>query len=333
MSATDDMKDVVYSSRVRLARNIRGLAFPHRLRGEEEIYSVLMQKVKKACDSVTETDFYPVKGTDPMQLQVLVEKHLVSPKLVQECPYGAVLVSKDESLSVMLNEEDHIREQCIVDGMGLEQAYRSVARIDQAIAKELPIAYDDSLGYLTACPTNLGAAMRASAMVFLPALTMTGTIESFIRKYQENGITTRGVYGEGSRAEGDLYQISNQAAIGMSEQEILDRMQLVVTKLVEAERIARQNVAKREGIALKDTIMRAYGTLRYACVLSSQELMERIALVKLGVTLQYIDCDMTKLNQLIVMSQPAMLCKLAGKNLNAQERDVTRAALVKKMIG
>ncbi len=326
-----DMKDVVYSSRVRLARNVRGLPFPHRLHGEEEIYK-MMQKVKEACDKVVATDFYQMRGFDPIEAQVLVEKHLVSPQLTQECPYGVAFVSKDETISVMLNEEDHLREQCIVEGMGLDRAYESLSQIDREIAKTLPIAYSPEWGYLTACPTNLGAAMRASAMVFLPALTMTGVINSFIRKYQENGITTRGVYGEGSQAEGYLYQISNQAAIGMSEREILDRMNLVVSKLVEAERIARQNIAKHEGIKLKDKIMRAYGTMLYAYKMSSQELMELSALVKLGVCLQYLDCDLSKLNRLIVESQPATLCKLTGKNLNVAERDVARASIVRKKL-
>ena len=308
-----DMKDVVYSSRVRLARNVRGLPFPHRLHGEEEIYK-MMQKVKEACDKVVATDCYQMRGFDPIEAQVLVEKHLVSPQLTQECPYGVAFVSKDETISVMLNEEDHIRQQCIVEGMGLDRAYESLSQIDREIAKTLPIAYSPEWGYLTACPTNLGAAMRASAMVFLPALTMSG------------------VYGEGSQAEGYLYQISNQAAIGMSEREILDRMNLVVSKLVEAERIARQNIAKHEGIKLKDKIMRAYGTMLYACKMSSQELMELSALVKLGVCLQYLDCDLSKLNRLIVESQPATLCKLTGKNLNVAERDVARAAIVRKKL-
>lgn len=327
-----DFNDVVYSTRVRLARNVKGLPFPKKLKGEEEIYSVLYKGVKDACDTQFKSDFYQMSKIDALEAKVLVEKHLISPQLAMDCPYGAAVIAKDENISVMLNEEDHIREQCIVSGFGLEQAYRTIERVARAIAARVPVAYDAELGYLTACPTNLGAAMRASVMLFLPALTMSGLINSFIHKYQDSGITTRGVYGEGSDAEGYLYQISNQAAIGLSEREILDRMTIVVKKLVEAERIARKNLAKSGGIDLKDKIMRAYGVMTYSCKISTKEMMQYLALVKLGVSLGYLDKDIEKIDRLIVMSQPAMLCKLAGKNIGAKERDVMRSALVKKIL-
>ncbi len=327
----DNYNDVVFSSRIRFARNIRNLPFPHLLNGEEEIYTDLMKNVCKACDSCMKYKFYKISDLEGQKAQALIEKHLISPALVAN-PYGAVVISDEEDISIMLNEEDHIREQCIVSGYGLEQAYNRLAKIDQEIAKNLDIAFDKKLGYLTACPTNLGAGMRASVMLFLPALTMLGSINTLIQNYQEAGFTTRGVYGEGSEAEGYMYQISNQATIAQSEDEILTRMNFVVKKLVEAERIARKNLANSQGIELKDEIMRAYGIMKYACKMSSKEFMQKLALVKLGACLGIIDMDIQKLNQLIIMSQPAMLCSLAGKNLNSSERDMTRMAFVKKLL-
>ncbi len=331
MKNRKDMKDVVVSTRIRLARNIRNLPFPHKLSGEEEIYSVLYDGVKKACDELFKSKFYAMDKLDEMTGQTLVEKHLISPDLL-DSKYGAVIVSDTEDISVMLNEEDHIREQCFVQGYGLQQAYDNIKKVDRKLAQKLDIAHDEKYGYLNTCPTNMGAGMRASVMLFLPCLTMTGGVWTFISKYKELGFTTRGVYGEGSEAEGFMYQISNQAAIGSSEQEILNKMDILVTKLVEAERIARSNLVKNKGMDFKDEIMRAYGVLKYACKISSKEFMEKLALVKLGVIEGYITADFDRLNQLIVLSQPAMLCSLAGKKLNAEGRDVTRSALIKKIL-
>ncbi|MGN0771646.1 MAG: ATP--guanido phosphotransferase [Christensenellales bacterium] len=327
----DNMKDVVYSTRIRLARNIKGLPFPHRLSGEEEIYSVLMKGVEQATGKLFKSDFYKMSNLDDLTRQTLVEKHLISPDLTQS-QYGAVVISKNEDIAIMINEEDHIREQCIVDGYAPKQAYSTLATVDREISEVLPVAHDEKLGYLNTCPTNLGAGMRASVMLFLPALAMSGAITSIIRAIQDLGFTTRGVYGEGSKAEGFMYQISNQAAIGQSEKQILDRLDGVVMKIVDAERQARSNLAKSQGSKLKDKIMRAYGTLKYAVMMSSEEFMELLALVKLGVCEHYIDADIDKLNSLITVTQPAMLCKLAGKKLGADERDVARAAMVKNLL-
>lgn len=328
----NEMLDVVYTSRIRFARNIRNLPFPNKLKGEEEIYNTLMKGVKDACDKCMKSKFYMINDMDKLKAQALIEKHLISPSLVANSQYGAVIINDTEDISIMINEEDHIRQQCIVEGFGLEAAYNNLLKVDKKLEDCLDIAYDKNFGYLTACPTNLGAGMRASVMLFLPALTMIGGINSFILKYQENGFTTRGVYGEGSEAEGYMYQISNQAAIGQSENEILQRMNFMINKLVDAERIARKNLEKTRGIDLKDEIMRCYGIIKYACQMSSSEFMKNLAMVKLGVCLGYIDFDIKKLNQLVVMSQPAMLCNLAGKRLNSKERDVTRSALVKKIL-
>ena len=213
--------DVVVSTRIRFARNVKGLPFPKRLSGQEEIYSVLMKGVKEACDELFKTKFYKMCDIDELLAQSYVEKHLISNDLVKNVNFGALAVNEDEDISVMINEEDHIREQCVTEGFDLDGAYKKLLRVDEKIAEKLDIAFDPKFGYLTACPTNLGAAMRASVMVFLPALTLTKKINTLINDLQRLDFTTRGVYGEGSGAQGFMYQISNQATVGKSEEDII----------------------------------------------------------------------------------------------------------------
>ena len=317
----------VVSTRVRLARNINGLPFPNRLRGEEQIYSVLYAGVKKACDRVFANDYYSMANIDTLTSQALVERHLIS-KNLQKSKYGAAFISKPEDISVMVNEEDHLRIQSIIRGFHLEDAYNNVARVDAEIKKNLDVAFDPKLGYLTSCPTNLGSAMRASVMLFLPGLTMTNRIEALILKYQQLGITIRGIYGEGSKAEGDLYQVSNQAAISLSESEILNMVKKVVENIVNLEDVARKEIAQRRGLDLKNDIMISYGILKYACKMSSQELMQNLALVKLGVALGYLNINIEKLNNLTVNTQPAMMCFITKKNMSAEQRDIARVKMV-----
>ena len=320
-------ESTVVSTRIRLARNINGLPFPNRLNGEEKIYTVLYAGVKKACDKLFANDYYSMATIDELTSQALVERHLIS-KNLQKSKYGAAFISKPEDISVMVNEEDHMRIQSILRGFNLENAYNNVAKIDAEIKKNLDVAFDPQLGYLTSCPTNLGSAMRASVMLFLPGLTMTGKIESIILKYQQAGITIRGIYGEGSKAEGYLYQVSNQAAISLSESEILNMVKKVVENIVSSEDVARKEIAQRQGLDLKNSIMISYGILKYACKMSSQELMHNLALVKLGVALGYLNINMEKLNNLTVNTQPAMMCFITKKNMSAEQRDIARVKMV-----
>lgn len=331
MATEDKCKDVVYSSRVRFARNITGLPFPDKLTGEEEIYSVLMRGAEKALNSVDTFHMYRMNGLDPLDAQALVEKHLISPALVSS-RYGAVMISRLQDISVMINEEDHIRAQCIVRGFDLNSAFKRLVDVDKAMAKQLDFAFDNKYGYLTACPTNMGAGMRASFMVFVPALTLTGALNSVLGTLPQFGVTARGVYGEGSQEKGFMYQISNQAMIGASEEEILSRVTKVAESFIRAERAAREDLARRGGVDLQDKIMRAYGILCNACKVATNEFMELIAYVKLGIALDFIKADADKADELITLTQPAMLCKAAGKKLNAEERDITRARIVRNAL-
>ena len=204
--------------------------------------------------------------------------------------------------------------------------------MDEKISEKLDIAFDKKLGYLTACPTNLGAAMRASVMVFLPALTMTKKMGSLINELQRLDFTTRGVYGEGSGAQGFMYQISNQATVGKSEEDIIKLVKKTVGSIIEIERKERENLKKTRGVELQDKIMRAFGILTNCYLIDSGEFMELLGYVKLGVALGYIDRDMNKINKLLTLSQPAMLCMLAAKVLQPRDRDKARAALGRKFL-
>lgn len=331
MAGIDKCKDVVYSSRVRFARNIVGLPFPEKLTGEEEIYSVLMRGVEQALSGIDTFHMYRMNGMDPLDAQALVEKHLISPALVTS-RYGAVMISRLQDISVMINEEDHIRAQCLVRGFDLNSAFKKLVEADKAMARKLNFAFDNKYGYLTACPTNMGAGMRASFMVFVPALTLTGALNSVLGTLPQFGVTARGVYGEGSQQKGFMYQISNQAMIGAGEEEILSRVTKVAESFIRAERAAREDLARRGGVDLQDKIMRAYGILCNACKVATDEFMELIAYVKLGIAQGLINADADKADELITLTQPAMLCKAAGKKLNAEERDITRARIVKNAL-
>ena len=327
----DKIQSTVTSTRIRLARNVKNLPFPNRLSGEEGIYT-LLAKVQKTCDALFPNKYYKIDGMDRYESESLVERHLISRNL-QKSKYGGAFISESEDISVMVFEEDHLRIQSIMRGFNLENAYNAVAKIDSELKKNVEIAFDQKLGYLTACPTNLGAAMRASVMLFLPGLTKLGLIDNIIMKFQDLGMTIRGIYGEGSKAEGYVYQISNQASISLSETEILNKIKKYVMQIVDYETDAREKLKSSLGIDLQNDIMISYGILKYACKMSSQEFNQNLASVKLGVALGYLNLDMDKLNSLSVLTQPAMLCFLKKKELTPQQRDIYRAEIAKSMIG
>lgn len=322
--------DCIVSTRIRLARNIANRPFPHMLNGKRD--ERLIKEVCNACDKLFKYDIYDMCKLDEIERIALLERHYISPKLAENIENGMVIISDQNGVSIMLNEEDHIRAQCVLEGYNFEQAYKNIKEFDSALAKTVEIAYSEQFGYLTACPTNLGTGMRASVMMFLPALTISGSIIGIINSVQKTGITARGVYGEGSDSEGYMYQISNQASIGISEREIINLVGNIVEKICEEERKARLNLHRYNKVELEDKIMRAYGLLKYAVKISSKEFMEAISLVKLGVNLQILNLDLRSLNELIEVAQPASLCHYSGRILGDVERDVERAKVIKNSL-
>lgn len=315
--------NTIVSTRIRLARNVDGLPFPHKL--NETAARKIADGVERALTKVDRFTRFDMRETSRLDGTILQEKHLISPDLLTECPFGSVLIGADETVSIMVNEEDHIREQVILPGLSLEAAYKRIDMIDDVIAENLKFAFSPRYGYLTSCATNLGTGMRASVMMFLPALTIKGLIDACINDVGRLNMTVRGIYGEGSNAEGYLYQVSNQRTLGITESEILDSVGSAINHIVEAENRARQ-LLKRDESELKDKIFRAYGLATNAYKLSTAEAMQVLAMIRLGAYYGYIAVhDGEALTALTTKCLPANMQKLSGKNINIEERDILRA--------
>jgi len=325
----DAFNKIVVSSRIRLARNIAGLPFPQKLDGEQAFGFM-----KKISDLLQENGSFKaclMSQINDIEKRALVEKHLISPDLAKKNRYGAVIMSQDESISVMLNEEDHIREQSTVKGFDLQLAFQKIKKVDQKIIANVALAYDDKLGFLTSCPTNVGTGMRASVMMFLPALTKTGKIPALIKALDQKRMTVRGIYGEGSESEGYLYQVSNKISLGFSEEEIVEIVSNAVEKICKMEIDAANAIFDANKIAMTDRIMRSKGILTNAYVLSTQEFFERFADVKLGISLGLIKCkDVGRFDDFLVGVLPANLMLNKGSAMNETERDLYRASYTRE---
>lgn len=322
--------DTVLSSRVRFARNLSGYRFDDALRPEEA--KEIIAKVGDALgEEFTKVDF---DDCPALTAASLVEQHLVSRDFTEKKGPHALFRNDAKSVYVMTPEEDHIRLQCILPGLALDDAYRFACVYDDRLDEALPLAYDEKLGYLTHCPTNLGTGMRASVMLFLPALTRGGYIPSLAHQLSKVGLTMRGIYGEGSASHGCLYQVSNQITLGLSEEDILHKLSDFVQSIIEKERKLRDEPKGEEAELLTDRICRAEGTLRYATRISSEEFFSLYADLKLGIAKGIITSISDEaLNALLINVMPATLT-LASPDApkNGAERDRARAALIKKAL-
>ena len=318
---------IAVSSRVRLARNLSGLVFPT-VYGEKQ--KEIAGRVEAVLRSVGEFKRMDVRDLSGTELLALKEKYLIAADLIENRETGSVLVSDDETVSVMINEEDHIREQCFLRGLNLRDAYAALDKLDDILSENLEFAFDPKRGYLTSCPTNLGTGMRASVMLFLPALTMNRSIASIISAVSKERIEVRGIYGEGSDAEGCLYQVSNQVSLGLSETEIIRQVENVALKVAEAEKNGRKSLFEQAPTELRDRVMRAYGTLLYAVKVDSAEFMRLFADVKLGAALGILPLkNLGALDEIAVKVRPANITLREGRELSAEERDIARADFVK----
>ncbi len=321
---------MIVSTRIRLARNVAGMPFPQKC--DESAAREIAEKVAKVLAPVDKFRRYDISGISEIDGTYLRENHLISQDLLTDSPFGMALVNSDDTVSVMVNEEDHIREQVIMDGFALGTAYDRVNKLDDIIGSGIKFAYSPRFGYLTSCATNLGTGMRASVMMFLPALTITRRMDACINDVGRLNMTVRGVYGEGSDAEGYLYQISNQRTLGVTEADILDSVHSAINHIAEAETIARSALKQNE-TALKDKIFRAYGLALNAYSMSTGEAMDLLALVRLGGYYGYIDItDPVELQKIITNCQPASLQRHYGSQLGEAERDVLRAKYVSVLL-
>lgn len=332
MREKNQILTTITSTRVRLARNIAKYPFPQRLKKEQadEIICKVGEELAH-LDEFTRYDMSKMSVGDAVLLQ---ERHLISPALVRNKEFGSAFISTDtdnttieKNISVMVNEEDHLREQSIIRGFELGRAYEQISGVDEQLANGLEFAYDERLGFLTACPSNLGTGMRASVMMFLPALTHYKRIEELIPSLKAGGMTVRGVFGEGSTAEGYSYQVSNERTLGVSEGEILEQTTEVAMHVCELELRGREKMKKDEGIRLKDECFKAYGVLTCSALLSQKDFVEAMAKVKLGIALGYLKAnDMWDINRFIEDMRPAsFVLKNCKKNATEEEIDETRA--------
>ncbi len=316
----------VIMSRVRLARNLKDYPFQVT---DPMIARDIVKKVNRALVKCDTFNLYYSANLNYTTLEAMKERHLISQNLIDNKDCGAALVNQDESISIMINEEDIIREQCFLKGLRLNQAYSRLYAIDEELTKNLDIAFDDRLGYLTACPTNLGTGLRASVMMFLPALTESGKINALAEEVARLGLTIRGVYGEGSSAEGYIYQISNEVTLGVSEYDILREVEDTVLSICRAERDEMERLYIKQELKTMDRARKAYGILTNAVMLDYKEFLTHVAWVKLGAMLGMINIsDIEEIDELIIKVRPANLCEEQGKKLSALARDLFRAELV-----
>lgn len=327
------MSNVVITTRVRLARNLKNYPFPCKLsaQGREEVIEKVRDAVKNS-NSVLADDFSFIKMSevDPRRSVSLVEKRLVSPEFISDNTGRALLLSSDESLSIMINEEDHIRLQVITKGLSLEQAYDTADKLDTLLDENLDFAFDEKLGYLTQCPTNLGTGMRASVMLHLPALEKSRAISRIAGNLSKLGLTIRGAHGEGTEPKGALYQLSNQVTLGISEQAAIENLKNITLQLVAQEEQARERLC--QSMDVQDTIARSMGILKYAKLISHDEALKLLSNVRLGAIAGLLDADVEAIDRLMTDVEPATLSVSAGKSLTPQERDTERAKLIQRVL-
>lgn len=327
--------DAVVSTRVRLARNIDEMPFPCKmnLTQAHRITAAARDALFAGGEAVqNDFDFIDMETLSPRRAVSLAEKHLISPEFAKEREGRAVLLKKDEAVSIMVNEEDHIRIQALYAGFRLDEAMETANRIDDLLDERLHYAFDEEFGYLTECPTNLGTGLRASVMMHLPGLTLSRSLQSLSQAVGKLGFTIRGLYGEGSRGTGAFYQISNQVTLGISETEVLRSLNGVVRQIIGQERSIRADF-KKLGPAFEDRIFRSCGILRNARLLGSEEFMKRISDVRFGITMGIIDdVPLEAVNALLERVQPATLQTDAGHDMDQRERDLLRADIVRRAL-
>jgi protein arginine kinase len=334
VQAEGPQRKIVLSSRVRLARNLRGFAFPgwakkpERQRALEALLPLVERLPEMAQGFST-----PMDALAALDKQVLVERHLISREHAAKNVGSGVVISHNETLSVMLNEEDHLRMQALKSGLQLKNTFKLVDKVDTELEEQLDYAFSPRLGYLTACPTNVGTGMRASAMLHLPGLVLGEQINQVVQAVNKLGLAVRGLYGEGTEALGNVFQISNQTTLGERETEVIERLNKVILQIIEHEENARANLLEKKPRLVQDQVGRSYGILTNAHTISSKEALNLLSLLRLGVDLNLLPAAArVALDELFIISQPAHVQKTAERKLTAEERDLVRADLIRERL-
>jgi protein arginine kinase len=331
LEANGPEHDIILSSRIRLARNLDQYPFVNRATSDDS--AEILENVISAsshCHSLSTVGFADMTDMVELDRKILVERHLISPDFGNGTwPRGA-LIKDDEKLSIMVNEEDHLRLQAIVSGLNMESAWQTLSRVDDELSAKLKYAFSEKYGYLTACPTNVGTGMRVSVLIHLPGLVLTKDIDETLKGVTQIGLSVRGFYGEGTEVLGNLFQISNHTTLGKTEEEIIETISQVINHIITFERRACETLLKEARTHIEDKIWRAYGILNHVRLLTSKEFMSLSSAVRLGISLGVIqNISMKSLNQLMVLVQPSHLQKLLGATMEAGERDFFRANMVR----
>ena len=334
LSGTGPNSDIVISSRVRLARNLEKIPFAHWANKKQEKESLeSLEQAVGAMDMMKNGLLVRMAEVDDIDKQFLLERHLISREHIVHPEYKAVMIGDREAISVMINEEDHLRIQVMQSGFNLQECWRIANRLDDSLHKRVKFAYSSEWGYLTACPTNTGTGLRASVMLHLPSLVMTKQISRVLQAISKLGMTARGLYGEGTDAEGNFFQISNQVTLGAAEEDIIDNLERIIRQVVGHEENSRKTLMKQNREMLQDKIWRSNGTLRSAHIINTKETMNLLSLVRLGVDMGLIDdIDRRAVNELFILTQPAHLQKIEGRILSSAQRDVKRANLIRRRL-
>ncbi len=324
--------EIVVSSRVRLARNLAGYEFLPCLTQQRQ--QEVLDKLRETLQMINLGDsagFIDVDRAASLERLLLMERHLISRQHVAGKGPRGVVIALGEDFTAMINEEDHLRMQVYASGFNLDKCWQQINRIDDMIEQKIEYAFDSRWGYLTACPTNLGTGIRVSVMLHLPAMKLTGQIDKFLNAAKDADLAVRGLFGEGTDAIGDLFQLSNQVTLGVREQDVVKQLtDNIVPRIVEYEKAARRALLEQKPHTLDDKIQRAMGVLKNACLISSQEALYLLSSVRLGVNLGRIpELSLAKVNELFLLTQPAHLQIRAGKMLDADQRDTLRAKVIR----
>lgn len=323
-------QDVAISTRIRIARNIREFDFPlyMSIEDSDELTNSVLETMKENFSD--NYRFLRIRDLSNLERLMYIEDHLISPGLTEKIDKSSFLIRNDEKATIMINEEDHLRIQTLLPGLNLQEGWQLCTEIDDGLELKLNYAYHEDLGYLTACPTNVGTGMRASVMLHLPCLTMTKHINSLIEAIRKIGLTVRGIYGEGTKSTGHLYQISNQTTLGETEEEIISKLNKIVMQIINKERNTRKYLIEKKGIELEDKIFRSYGILKNSRLISSREAINHLSYLKLGYDSGYIKNPvLMNVSTLMINVMPASLQRNLDAEVEKNKRDKIRAQMIR----
>lgn len=324
--------DVVISTRIRLVRNIKGIPFTTKCKKEDfkKVYDLMKEATLSLGYGLR---FISMKDIDQLTKNSLAEKHLISQEFAKSNnPYNAIIINDEENICIMVNEEDHIKIQVFCSGLDIDNLMNLAIEIDKKLEKATQYSFNDKYGYLTACPTNVGTGLKASVLLHIPGLRLTGNLRKILNVVNNFGMNVRGVYGEGTNVEGDMYQISNNQTLGIAESEITKNIKLITQKVMQQERVARKYLAKKN-IELEDKIYRDYGILTNARKISEEESIELLSIIKMGIDLGILEeLNDKKVSELLLYVRGANLQKRLGKSLTIYEQDIERANIIKEIV-